>query len=228
MQTKEPTPKERFLNSLSNFIQTNKVILIILVSAIAAFLIAFAVISEVNKSIIEKSTTLAEQVQQDYSDWISETEESKKNELESSILEQIDEILEKYSRRYAGQRVLFVRGNVFFEKEEWEQSANDFLTVAGDFPESYLAPISMVNAATAYEEAGMIDKAIEVYNNYIDKYEEFTYDIPRALFTLGRLYELKDDVESAKDTYNKLIDNFPSSGWTNLVRNRIIYLNIKE
>ena len=49
-------------------------------------------------------------------------------------------------------------------------------------------------------------------------------DTPRAYFSLGRALETLGKPDEAVTAYNAGIDRFPDSNWTNLGRDRIIYL----
>ncbi len=224
MLKKELTTKQKFLKQFSEFLQTNKTVAIIFLSAVIAFIIIFAVISEINKSIEEKSTGMAELIQEDFDSWTKEGDEEMKSSLESSILEQVEAVLEKYPKTYGGQRVLFIRGNLYFNKEEWDSAHDDYLLLAERFPKSYLAVVALINGAVSMEESGRPEKALEIYHSILTTYREETPEIPRVLFAAGRIQELLGEEDSALDTYNDLLDNFSSSSWTNLVRNRIIYL----
>ena len=48
-----------------------------------------------------------------------------------------------------------------------------------------------------------------------------------TIFALGRLHESTEDTDSARSYYERLIDEYPASGWTNLARSRIITLNLE-
>lgn len=228
MQVKELTPKEKFLHNITNFIQTNRIFLLVLLGVIIAFIIVFAIISEISKSTTEESTILVEQVQQSFDQWSTETEEVEKQAIEEEILSEIDFILDKYPKKYAGQRALFIRGNLYFAKEEWNGAAESYALLAERFSKSYLAPVALINSAVAHEESGNVDEAIVVYESVLSKYRDVSPQTPYVLFTLGRLYESLDDSETARERYNEIINDFSTSSWTNLARNRIISLNVKE
>ncbi len=127
MQKKELTPKQKFLKRFSNFLQRYKTIAIIFLSVIVAFIISFDNVSEVNKSIEEKSTIMTELIQKDFDSWTNSVDEERKDSLESSILEQVEAVLEKYPKKYAGQRALFIRGNLYFSREEWDSAHDDYI-----------------------------------------------------------------------------------------------------
>jgi len=120
-----------------------------------------------------------------------------------------------------------MRANLNYQEKEWNKSIVDFKLLASDYPNSYLAPISLTNAASAYEELKEIKNAIEIYQLVIEKYLGTSPEIPNIYFSIGRLYEQNQDTNAALVEYNNLVDTFPDSNWTNLARSRIIYLESK-
>ena len=127
---------------------------------------------------------------------------------------------------YAGDRALFLLASYYFYAEQWELSAETFLKTVDANEKSYLAPVSRINAAVALEEAGKYEDAIEIYAQVIEKDGDVSPEIPRVLFSLGRLNETHGTEGSDLEYYNRLVDEYPSSSWTNLAQDRIIYLNL--
>ena len=52
--------------------------------------------------------------------------------------------------------------------------------------------------------------------------------IPRALFSLGRLEEQKKNMTEAELIYDRLIEEYGSSSWSLIARNRIIALEVDK
>ena len=226
-QTQEMTQKEKFLTFLSSNLHKYGKYLLYFVIAVLIILIIMAIVSEVNNNKIDKSTLLVEQVQNDYKNWISETDDKKKKEIEKIIVTNSNEIIENYPKLYAAQRSLFILGDIAFRNNQWTEAISLYTKLADSFPESYLAPVGIFIAAVAQEETGNIPEAIDLYKILTSKYTKTSTDIPRAFFSMGRLYESMNMKTEAADSYNQLIDNFSSSNWTKLARSRIIILNIE-
>lgn len=223
---KELTKKQSFLIALSNFLQKNRIFFIILIAALIIGLITFTVVREVSQNRIEKSTLLAETVVELYGNWVTEIDDAKKDNVKEECLEKIEEILDIFPKHYASQRAYFIKGNIFFEEEKWAEAGENFEKLFQDFPESYLSPIALNNAAVAYEENGNIEKAIDVLAQLSENYRETYSDIARIFFSIGRLSEEIGDITGAETAYNTLVDDFSNSNWTKLARNRIIALTV--
>ena len=69
--------------------------------------------------------------------------------------------------------------------------------------------------------------ALELLNRLVDLYDAQSAEIPRALFSIGRINEGLDQIVEAAESYNQLIDDYPGSSWTNLARDRIITLTVQ-
>ncbi|MFH1413048.1 MAG: tetratricopeptide repeat protein [bacterium] len=63
-----------------------------------------------------------------------------------------------------------------------------------------------VELARAYEYAGNIDKAIEIYEEYSDKVSDDIFFLYHN--NLGKLYEKKEEHQTAIDHYTKIIEKF--------------------
>jgi len=169
---------------------------------------------------------LAEELEELFSQWQQLTDEDPaKAETETRILSLGDEIISKYPKKYAAQRAYLIKGDLFFEKGQWSPSKEAYLTLSEKFPKSYLAPVALMNASAALEELEEYEEAASLYKKVSDYSSDFHPDIPRALFSLGRISETLGNQEEALSAYNLCIDRFPSSSWTKLARDRIIYLN---
>jgi len=211
---------------LSVAIHKSRFILISTLGVLILLVAAWIIASEITEKRIESSTVLVESAEEKLDNWLNEEDQERASTLGDEIVGDLQRVIDGYPRLYAGQRARFLLGSFYFHSKEWELSSEAFLGVADKFPKSYLAPVSMINAATAYEEAGNNQQAIELCERIIAKYGDSSPEVPRVLFTLGRLHESSGRPDKALEYYNELVDKYASSGWTNLAQDRIIYLNL--
>jgi TolA-binding protein len=114
-----------------------------------------------------------------------------------------------------------------FELERWSDAAEQYLRTVTMSEGTYLGATATVGAAVSHENAGNSDRALELYRDLVDSYEEDSSYTPRALFNIGRIQEQQDSIAEAAEYYNRLVDDYPTSSWTNLARNRIITLTVE-
>jgi tetratricopeptide (TPR) repeat protein len=223
-QNYDKSEKTTIKQKLAIVIQKNSVILLGLLGVLVIVIIGLLIFNSIQLKNLEKSTQSIEIIQDDYEKLSTIIDEDEKNALKNKVLENLNNLINKSEKNYALQRALFIRAYIYFQDNDWDNSIKDFELLAKSFPNSYLAPISLINIAIAYEDSDRNDEAITTYQSIIDKYSDSSSEIPNIYFSIGRLYEEKNDKEAALIEYNNLIDNFPDSNWTNLGRSRIIYL----
>jgi tetratricopeptide (TPR) repeat protein len=226
MLTTQKEPRPTFTDRLASFLRKYRVALTITLIVLIVLVIAYFAWTQLQTSVREKSTVLAEEAQSTFQEWQSETAQDKKDTTEKKLSDQLDAILKRYPRQYAAQRAYMIRGELAYEKKEWADAAQSFTTLSRSFPDSYLAPLGLLYAGMSYEQSGETDRALETYTSFTKRFKD-DFLMPRVLFSLGRLYEQKQDFKAAADSYNRLQDDFPLSNWTKVARNRIIELQTK-
>jgi tetratricopeptide (TPR) repeat protein len=185
---------------------------------------AVAVLSAVKESSATASVARAETLIEDYAVYRSEPDAAKKAEAEKALLASADEIAAKWPRLFAAQRALSIKADLYETKQDWASAEKAWLAAVDAVPDSYLAPIALQQAATAAEELGANDRAIECYKRLIAKYEDRTVGLPHAYFALGRLSEGAKDYAAAMENYRKIVTTWPDDDWTKLATDRIIAL----
>lgn len=197
----------------------------LVLTAVAVMMAGILVIDYLGRRRQSDSAMLAEDIQDSYTAWMQEAPE---NRDDTELEDLIGEALEDYSRHFAAQRALFTRGLMALEKEQWEEASAAFETLADDWIDSYLAPVSLYNAGSAREEAGDTVGAAEFWTRLVDEYAEVSPDAPEALFNLGRLAETDGDNDKALEYYGELTSRFSESRWTDLSKSRILIIESRS
>jgi len=221
----ESSPRQRIVSAITSILQQGRYIILGTVIAALAVVILYAIYTEVATKRAETATREVEAIQKTYENWSTETDASKKAGMEKAIVVQTDVILKKYPRTYAAQRSLLIRGDLAYANKDWKNAVSFYTRLADRFPGSYLAVVALTDGAAANEQQGDAAGAIAL-DKRILSYKGLAPEIPSAIFALGRLYEEQSDKKNAQLYYNKLIDQYPDSGWTKLARDRIIALSL--
>lgn len=217
--------RRRINNFLARAVSRFRIVLLVILVAAAAFLLGYIVYSEVSKKRLADSTLMAESVQVKYDAWRSEADATKKAALEKDLFDNLGTLINRYPLQYGGERALFIRAEASYANKAWDGALKDYQALAAGFPKSYLAPISLFNAAVCYEEKGDADTALKLYLQAAGSYKESTV-APRALFDAGRLYESKSDWANAQKTYESMEGPYAQSLWTRLAKNRLVELKV--
>ena len=106
------------------------------------------------------------------------------------------------------------------------RGAEGLQTLAARFPKSYLAPVSLFDAAICSEEKGDKDGAQKLYVQAYTSYKDSTV-APRALFDAARLDEARATWADAQKKYESDGQPLPQSFWTRLAKNRLVELKVQ-
>jgi len=96
------------------------------------------------------------------------------------------------------------------ESGDTSQSALKFLTLAFSTKDVEIARAALVEAATQFEQAGDLDKAIKAYERMINEQPNISF-IDEVYVKLGLLYEKRENWLRASDNYLKLVTIRPES-----------------
>jgi TolA-binding protein len=223
-QVPQEPMRRRINNFLARTVSRFRIVLLVLLIAAAALLVGYIVYNEVSKKLASDSTALAESVQAKYDSWRSESDTQKKAALEKDLFASVGTLINRYPRQYGGERGLFIRAEASFANKGWDAALKDYQTLAARFPTSYLAPISLFDAAVCSEEKGDMDGALKLYVQASGSKDSTV--APRAVFDTGRLYEAKSDWTNAQKSYESMDGLYPQSLWTRLAKNRLVELKV--
>ncbi len=226
VQATERQEKRKISEVFAHYVHTWRYVLWGVLIAAVAFLIVYFAWSEVNRRRAYQSTAAAEEVQDLFDKWSAESSADKKAALEKDLLEKAGLVVARYPRQYGGERSLFIRAGVLFDKKQWDDAARDYQALAARFPQSYLAPVALFDAGASLEEKGDRDAAQGLYMKVVSGYKGSAV-VPRALFGAARIDEEKGAFEEARKKYDSLDADHPQSGWTKLAKNRMIALKVE-
>ncbi|MFW6313901.1 MAG: tetratricopeptide repeat protein [Spirochaetota bacterium] len=225
-QVATEAPKTQVMNKLIDFLSRSRKPIMIALGVVAVVVVTLVVVFSIQNSRTNAALTAAEDLQSAFEDWMEVGDETKAEEY-GELAQAASQIIDAYPRTYAASRARMVDARALAELERWDEAATRYAEIADVFPESYLAPVSLMDAAVAAESGGDTDRTLELLTRLIDEYGENSAETPRALFSIGRIREQRDEVSDAADSYRRLIEGYPASSWTNLARNRIITLTVE-
>lgn len=208
---------------VSAFVERYRLPLLVVAGAVVAALGVWLIWAERERSVEESSALRAEQMQDLFESWNGAPEGTRKTNLGNDLIEEAELLLRQFPRRYAAQRALYVRAEYWFATEQWQSAIADWQELAARWPTSYLAPLSIFNAAVALEEAGDAEAARAHLERLVADWEDNLL-VPRALFSIGRMAEQRADYDAAREAYARVTDDHGGSSWATAVRNRLIAL----
>jgi tetratricopeptide (TPR) repeat protein len=223
----EKKEKRGFSDALADFIQRNRRGLLISAIALVVIVIGFIAGNALRSSLREKANSAVEDFSQRYETLVIDINESEKAEDVKTLLDELSAFAEKTSG-YAGARAYSLAASNHAEQKNWAPAEGAWRSSAKKAGNSYLAPVSLFNAAVAAEEQGNLDQAVELYAESAAHVSGFPA-AARAQFEIGRLRESQGDTEAALEAYKLIPEKWANeSTWINLAQSRIIILSNGE
>ena len=218
----KPEEKRSLSHRIAHFLGKSRKLLLAIAIVVLAAILVLSVITVIRSSADKASAMKVEELSNDANAWSAETDATKKADLEKKLNVGVAEVLAKYPGIVAAQQALAIKATIAESKKDWAEAEKDWIDAANRLPTSFLAPVSLRNAAVAAEEQGADDRAKAHYKALIDKYSGSAAGIAHAWFALGRIAEESKDYSAAVANYEKVVATWPSSDWTKLSKDRII------
>ena len=200
---------------------------IFLIGVLVLFVIV-QVFNYANGRKIEKATMAVEDIQNRYVE-ASEADKSENPSFDAykSYITELDGVIAKYPKEYAGRRALLLKGDILFRFKDYEKAAEVYKKYAADYPKSYDAPIALNNTGVCYESMGKAKEAeaeyLKIYNNYKGSYAH----MPKLIFSLGRLAEADKRYAEAEKYYNQISEEYSGSQYSQYAQDRIILMHAR-
>lgn len=175
-------------------------------------------------------------VQKEADTWLTDYKSAKESEDESNmqklatqsdgILARLDTLAGK-SFSYITQSALFNKALIYYEQGENTTSAGIFAKIFHHYGHTLLGVKAGLNAAAAYENAGEIEQALNLYKK-VAKAQKVPKLWEEASFHTARMIENKDTL-LAIELYRKLINKLEDGNlWRTLAENRLLSLEIQQ
>ncbi|MEI8092918.1 MAG: tetratricopeptide repeat protein [Spirochaetales bacterium] len=224
-KSKEVIPlRTQLKHGLSNFLQKYRTVLIGIVAVIIVVLVGLAIWSQIDASTKKDYASRIEKSQDDFVSWQSESDLTKKETLGRALEDELSAVERNAPVSYGLLKALFLHGNFLAEEKKWSEASKVYAAISEKDPQSYLAPIGMVNASVCQEEAGDLVAALALLDGFLKTYSINQVLAPQVYFTKGHLLELQLKTADALAAYKALLEKYPESNWTKLAHDRIILL----
>jgi tetratricopeptide (TPR) repeat protein len=221
----EKTENDKKINEyLVDFIQKNRKILLGTMLGVIVLFIGLISGITIQDVLQIKAIGKVEGFRERYEALRAEINETSKEEEVQALVDEL-KTFASGSFSYAGARAYSLLGSIYGDKKSWAEAQDAWTAAARKSPKTYLAPISLFNAAVAAEEQGSTETAKALYTE-CREFSDFPA-APRAQFAVGRLEESVNNYEAAIEAYQEIINTWQSErDWVNLAQSRIIALRI--
>lgn len=222
----ESQQKEPAMDKLARFLTRHRVPILVIVAAILVGVVVLIAVLSVQNAREEAALIAVEELQTELDDWVRLGDDDRAARY-PALAGAASAIIDGYPRTYAAARARIIDARALANLDRWAEAATRYAEVAEQRPRSYLAPVSLMDAAVAAENSGDTERALELLGRIVERYGGESSMVPRALFSIGRIHEQRDEIADAAAAYRRLISSYPAGSWTSLARNRIISLTVE-
>lgn len=205
------TAEEKMIGQVSGFFQKNRMVVIIVAAVLVVGLIAAIITVNAVSSARDKAQIKISELEQEYGNLLAE-EDADWSALETELASMVK------GSSYASVKASYLLGLVYYDQEKYADAQAAFQKAYSLNTKIYLASMSLVNAAACAEAQGDTAKALELYNQVYNDYQESGV-APKALFNVARIYMQQGNDQLAKATFQQVADYYPSSEYGLLAKN---------
>jgi len=215
-QDKENNSKE----NLTNFLNKNKKVLIIVVAVVVVALAGFICGSVIGSNSKQKDLAAVDSIQYALTNESVSLEADELNARRETAMT----ALAKYTKKggVAGVRANMLAAEIANQKADYDAAISYWNAAAAKDKKAYTAPIANYNVASCYEQLGNLDEAAANYKKAADA-KDFVL-VTHAKFSYARVLETQGKYAEAVAAYTELNDSYPNDTWAKIAKTRIITL----
>ena len=202
----DTTKNKKVEDKLKSFIGRNsKVILaigIVLVVIIIALCIAVATIQNTANSRFNAVAGLESQ----YNTILQmDPESAEYTENTASFTASAEELIASAGLdSYPGAKAMYLLADLAYRDQDYQTAADYYEQIAQAQSETYLAPLCLMNEAACYENLQDNATALDLYRTVVDTYGEDGAYAPKAMFSIGRIYDAQGETALAQAEFETL------------------------
>jgi len=212
-----------FGEKINGFVQKNRKGILISVSAVFILIAGLIVYLSLQDIFNKKAIGEVEELSRRFDDvryFIDDENGQSASDIEA-LLADLDTFAKKNKKGIAASKAWSMIAQIYSGRKDWQQAESAWLNAAKTGDKTYLAPISLFNAAVAAEEQGKLEQAVQLLEQSVAHPFEFPA-APHAQFSIGRLYEQMNNYPAAIEAYRAVLINWQDIPvWQNLARSRI-------
>ena len=224
----EKNEKNGAREAVIQFIQKFRIVLLVLLALIIGGIIVAIAYEEVTKASVAALTSMVEQLDSAHEAVLTAKTDEEKKTLTNDFDAMVKKASDSFKGTFAEQRAYFIKGSMLYADKSFSDAEIMFVKAATAMPNSYLAPVALLSAAFAAEDANNTVKAIEYLTKITKDYEKSSALVSRAWFNIGRINEAGQQYKDAAAAYQKIVETSAGSNWTKLAKDRIIYLETQQ
>jgi tetratricopeptide (TPR) repeat protein len=210
---------ERFLMNAKDAARKNRKLVLYSMAGVLLVLIIIITAIVVTENVNARNEQRFEKILNDFGKYAAEKNEEKINGVIAELKKFTDSTYFGVTRSMA----FYLLGNIYYEKKQYREASVFLVKFADREPKTSLAPLAMLKAAVALEEAGDLKGAKQMYGRLEDKYSD-SIVADQIYFNMARLYASMKDIVNSRNYYKKVISSYPDSAFSMEAKKRLFML----
>lgn len=210
---------EQFLMNAKEFVQKKRIVVVYsFFGLLGALVVIIAVIIAVD-TVDTRNDKQFEKIMDDYTKYSSVGD----NERIKGVARELKNFVDSTYFGFSHTMGYYALGNIQYNLKEYREAEKNLLKYASKDPKSNLAPLALLKAAIALEEANDLKGAQEIYKRLEDGYSD-SIIADQIFYNAARVYGKMKDLVNSRSYYNKVIASFPDSAFAQQARKRLFML----
>ena len=117
---------------------------------------------------------------------------------------------------YPGAKAMYLLADLAYGEQDYQAAADYYAQIAAAQGATYLASLCNMNEAACYENLGDQEAALQLYRHVVDTYGDSGVFAPKAMFSIGRIYDAQGNADLAQAEFETLTGLYlvPENGGT--------------
>jgi len=215
-KTKELTTEQKLQNNISGFFERNLKLLVICSAAVVVVVLAIVIITSSVKKANDKAMINIQDLENKVLSYTTLEDADK-----ASLIADLEKA--EQGKGYVSLKASYLKGLSYYLGQQYSEAYDAFMACVDKDSNSYLAALSIVNAAACQEALGNTTAAIELYTKVSNDFEISSVGA-KSLFNTGRIYYQQGNKELAKTVFSQLVDKYPSSEYSALANDILVLM----
>ncbi len=225
MSKKEPekTLLEKYTYNTIDFVKghSKKIIAVavVLFVVLAGVTAVFVYIDTHNRAMQEAYA----EIMDDYQETMMKDAPSEDEKTQAA--ERVIELTDKARFGYVKENGYYIAAGIYFQNKKYTEAKKYYELFLEKHHTAELAPLAMFQSAVCSEWLENTDEAFLIYKQMEADFQDTKY-MERIVYDVARMYVKKGDIEKAKEYFNRVLTEYPSSHFASQSKKRLMLLNL--
>ncbi|MCR4939454.1 MAG: tetratricopeptide repeat protein [Treponemataceae bacterium] len=220
----EKEEKKTISSRLNAWLTKYRFILLCVIGLLIVASVVFAVIYMVDNNNKKTGFNALDDLQYQYVNLKNETNPAEETDEQKAkvqeILIQVKNLADENSGNPVGSRSYMFEAEIEYGTGDYAAAKDSWLKAVSANEKAYTTPLCWFNASVCCENLGDVDGAVELLLKALER-KDFSMKA-RALYSLGRIEDQREDYAKAAEYYTRLSDEYGDQTLGQVAKSRLI------